>query len=228
MKKSFIPLCITFILLFTLNIHAYWDGDNEGWIVIVNGSRDSTEASRLFEEFVHYRGVDELNHFKYTTANEVYEFPALIKSDWVNGLNPGFWITVALITEHKEVAQEMVKYLNKVHGKGSYMKPIKLLYIPDIRTISILGIADEEQNRSTFTNVSIEIGIDSDDMGGALVNREQYICFYPYDTDLDSITMKFKGTNHHLGFVIRAATPFHSAPLWKIPLLKGKREYFRE
>lgn len=61
-------------------------------LVIASGAKDSATAANKLEEL-------DLKLSSYDFGNE--HFPILVHSDTIQGLNKGFWITVAALTKHQ-------------------------------------------------------------------------------------------------------------------------------
>ncbi len=84
----------------------------DGWMVIVTGSKDAAEARRLFEE--------------YKASGPAHgSFPQLLESAKVEGLNAGFHIVVAGIPAEKTVAEAMSAALSP-RWDGTYVRAVKM------------------------------------------------------------------------------------------------------
>ncbi len=91
----------------------------DAWMVIAAGSKDQDEGQRLFDA---YRAAAGPSHGDY---------PRLLSSDTVEGLNPGFWIVVAAAPASEDAAGGLRDHLRglKLAGldtSGAYIKAVKV------------------------------------------------------------------------------------------------------
>ncbi len=92
---------------------------HNGWMVIVGGSRDRDEALALQHS---YRDLGAPSHMDY---------PQLVNSSGVQGLNPGFWIVVAATPADEAVAlavRDRLRHLDLdgLDTSGTYVRPVQV------------------------------------------------------------------------------------------------------
>lgn len=116
---------------------------NKGWAVIVNGSKDSIEAQSLYNDYKANNTLDYEQIIPSRTT--VTSFPLFLKSDEIYGLNTGYWITIALISKDREIAQKVAQYLKESYGSG-YIREIRAADIP---SVNIENLRDTPLNPET-------------------------------------------------------------------------------
>jgi len=104
---------------------------HDAWMVIAAGSKDQVEGQSLLAA---YRAAGGPSHGDY---------PMLVSSDTVEGLNPGFWIVVSAAPTDKTVAGGLRNHLRELNlagldTGGAYIKPVRLPFPEDIALSAIL------------------------------------------------------------------------------------------
>lgn len=193
------------------------------WVVIVNTESDSATAAMK-----HRRYVDNDYHsfvpFSYVMNGNLWEYPRLMKTDTVEGLKNGLWVTVNLITKHKSVADEMITYLN-VQEKECYKKQIMLPDYHDVRAIQCSDIKVVVAWTHPETNVVhysepeevsyLDISTDTDQNHSYISWTDGYglLSCYLYKESLEGTTVAFSGG----GFFIQHLIPFENHIIWRVP-----------
>jgi len=90
----------------------------DGFMVIVAGSKDQAEAKQKYEAFSK-------------AGPKVGDFPAMFVSADVEGLNPGFHIVVAAIPRDEATAKQMAKALG-TKWEGTYVRKVKVVGVEDV------------------------------------------------------------------------------------------------
>lgn len=144
------------------------DGGRKSWIVIIHGSKDSVTAKNLFE---NYRKHKKISTIVDGSRNQQEIYPLFAKSDTIEGLNSGFWITIVAESIHKEVAATIASYYNKI-GKGAYIRAVENHNPIDLRVVSIEEIRcfiplydDKGNKRGGFWDQPTSLSIDNDYVG---------------------------------------------------------------
>jgi hypothetical protein len=134
------------------------------YMVIATGAKtqaeaDSGRAKYRASGLPWYRVASRAYSLGCNEACRAPEFPMVVASDTVKGLNPGFWIVVAMVTEHKEVADTLNTFL---HGSGlsSYVRPVE---VPQVADVKLLIVDHGPLDRA---------GVGSDFSGGMLADFE--------------------------------------------------------
>lgn len=99
------------ILLIFMEIQAI--AQTEAFIVIAGGGKTEVEAQSAYWLLDKNTGIE----------NEIQFESALMLSDTIKGLNPGFYIVIMGFVLEEQKAKLMVKIANK-HLKGVYMKKV--------------------------------------------------------------------------------------------------------
>lgn len=230
--RSIVIVLVSFLLVHAEKISdSLWIAQHgslpteEGWVVIINGSKDSVIAQELYQSINKGQILHSpILEFEYESSKERFKFPYFVKSDELYGLNTGFWISIALITEHKAVAEKMVNYLQTLHNT-SYMRPVKMFNMPDIRVIAIgeyVGVIDEDNDTEvSFNFLDVDLDLLKKYMGISYYEENiGFLCFYPYSSSFDSKNITISG--YTIGAVCYAniSQRYQNTPLWEIPRLK--------
>ena len=106
----------------------------DAWMVIAAGSTDPDEASAMFDA---YRAAGGPAHGDY---------PRLLSSDTVEGLNPGFRIVVAAAPASKDAASGLRDHLRGsslagLDTSGAYIKAVKVRDAEDLSRAALVPVA---------------------------------------------------------------------------------------
>lgn len=107
---------------------------NSGYIIITGGGK-TVQAGN--DALVTYKNSNCISFFKQD------KFPALMKSDTVEGLNPGFFISVAAIIEKKEIANLALTFVRSKIS-DAYIRKIT---VPQNITSSIKFLHNNQQRK---------------------------------------------------------------------------------
>jgi len=90
----------------------------QGWMVIVAGDADQVAARAKYDAYA-------------ARGPAMGDFPALVDSSQVEGLNPGFHIVVAGIPRDEQTARQMATALGR-EWEGAYVREVRTLGVEDV------------------------------------------------------------------------------------------------
>lgn len=98
------------------------------YMVIAGGDKDKDAAEIKLKQY----------------KNKLYpyhgEYPKLLNSSDILGLNPGYWIVVAAVSQDKDVAEELNRFL-RILGGDAYVRKVKVKDPEDLR-LFVIGASE--------------------------------------------------------------------------------------
>lgn len=102
-------------------------GLKEAYMVIADGSKNKAEAEEKLKAYIkkgYPQHMGGKNEFRARCIFEnIYDYPKLMLSNEIKGLNPGFWIVVTAIADDRKVADTLSRFIRSL-GQASYVRQV--------------------------------------------------------------------------------------------------------